>query len=459
MRFRWLALVILALGVFVARGTHNWGRGESSIRLPEIREAAPPSRIVVRSSVWARDADVPDETILAAGSGAVAFTSDGRLCSFAETTGATNWCRGVGHDPVYAGGVVAYTGEDGAIDGVDARTGKHRWRFSFPTSARGRELPGPRLSPRHRAWSTGAGFLIFRSDGRSGYGAPNYGEVSPAGRLFWSAQEIGAHGEVIVTPPFVLQRTTATGARIVIAQNVIRPGRGVIARIDDARAVIDTRHGRLTAAVDTVEPVEDRFLVLNVATYELATGRVLGAFGYKPDYDENDQRYGAGRLDTLSSDELGHGEDDVIYPYIGGNLYRYALGPPQAQHPILLATGRSYFGGPYHGLVYVERFDGVWSLRADERAVHARLVAPSGARPTTFTAAEGNVYVGFADGTVRGVDGATGRTILAARACPPSEISVTSERVYVACRGRPRWRILAYPRETRSEALPTVSRR
>lgn len=450
MRFRWLAFVVLALGVFVAWGTHGWGRGESSIRLPEIREAVPPSRFVVRSSVWARDADVPDETILAAGSGAVAFASGGHLCSFAETTGATNWCRGLGHDPVYAGGVVAYTGEDGAIDGVDARTGKLRWRFAFPTSARGRELPGPRLSPLHRAWSTGASFLIFRRDGRSGYGAPNYGEVSVAGRLIWSAQEIGAHDDVVVTPPFVLQRTTTTGARIVIAQNVIRPGRGVIARIDDARSVIDTGHGRLTAEVDSVEPVEDRFLVLNVATYELATGRVLDTFRYKPDYDENDQRYGARRLDTLSGDELGHGEGDAICAYIGGNLYRYKLAPPQEQHPILLATGRSYLGGPYHGLVYVEQPDGVWSLRADEHAVHARLVAPSAARPTVFVAAQGNVYVGFSDGTVRGVDAATGRTILAARACPPSEISVTSERVYVACRGRPRWRIVGYPRETRS---------
>jgi hypothetical protein len=448
MRRRWIAFVAVALGVVAAWPNHGATRGERSIRLPEIREAVPASRFVVRSMVWSRDADAPDETMLAVGGGAVALASRGHVCSFAETTGAMNWCGGIGHDPVYAGGVVAYTGEDGAIYGVDARTGRRRWRFAFPTSARGRALAGPRLRPEHRAWSTGASFLIARTDGRAGHGAPDDGEVSASGRLLWSAQENGAHGDVVLAPPFVLQQIAGSGARIVISENVIRLGRGIVSRIDDATSVIATQHGRLTAEVDSVEPIEEHFLALDVGTYDLASGKLLEKYRYEPDYDENDARYNAGIRHEMNSGEIAHGEGDAIYPFIGGNLYRYRLAPAHGQRPVLLATDRSYLGGPYRDTVYVRRADGVWALRADEHAVHARLVAASPAKPTMLAAADGDVYVGFADGTVRGVDGATGATILDARACPPTRITVTNQRVYVACRGTSHWRILAYARRT-----------
>ncbi len=409
-------------------------RGEASYRLAETREPVPASARAVRTPVWSqpydRDASAfGSGALLADGSGAVAFASGGRMCSFSEDDGRRLWCAEPGHGPAYAGGAVAYVLGGGGVLAVDARTGRTLWRRA-----------GPRF-----VWPSRDGFLVARYDRDSFTTA--IAEANRAGHTVWSGRYGGGNSEApFVAPPFAFARTITSGATLVATEYVFRVGAGggYDTAIVGAWALLSTDASSAIVQTVGVGEMQDHFLSLNVVVVDLRTGRYTARYYYEPDYDANLSAY-----DQLITPGSSGGKNAVdgqtLYMTIGPRLYRYHLGPPKGQRPLLISSLGTYIGGPYAGALYVSRPDGVWALRPGDRSVQMQLVAPSAAPFNTIAIVGRTAYIAFANGELRGVDVADGRTTLEAKSCVTGNIGIGRKRIFVTCVSGP-LRVVAFPR-------------
>ena len=246
-RLGWVVGTLTCI-VFAAPAAAS-ARGESSYRLPEAREPVPVSAHVVRAPVWSqpydRDASALDSiALLADGSGAVAFASGGRMCSFSEHDGRRLWCAGAGQGPAYASGVLAYVA-GGGVQAVDARTGSVLWRRSGP----------------QYVWASKDAFLVARYDQATYTTA--IAETSRAGHTLWSGSHGGGSPDApFITPPFAFARAVTSGATLVSSEYVFRigAGGGYAATIFDAWTPLRTSATTAIVTTDSPEEMEDHFL-------------------------------------------------------------------------------------------------------------------------------------------------------------------------------------------------------
>lgn len=423
--FRALSLAPLLAAALCATAQ---ARGESSYRLPEVRQAVPPATHVVTTPAWSHAADAPGEAgMVAIGGGIVAFASGGQLCGYDAETGARRWCAGHGRNPAYAGGVVAYVGADGALHAVDARGGKPHW--TYPEAV--------------RVWPAGDGFFVARSTQR-------VADLDAGGRVLWSAQ-LPDNGSVRIVPPYILWWYASSGAHISENEDILRIGAGGGLRGEVGGTIVDVRPPNVLVDIgaDRVQEVQDYFLTHDLAVANVTGGALRTTYHYAPDYDANYELMKANCCAGETSGGKVHVEGNDVYVVVHRSIYRYQLGPATMQRPLLVASGVDFIGGPYRGVVYVARNDGLWGLRPQSQDVGAQLVAPSNQAVRGLTIARDAGYAAFADGSIAGFDLASGRPTFAAQPCSrptaPVRIAATATRIYVACGAGSAWSVTAYP--------------
>jgi putative pyrroloquinoline-quinone binding quinoprotein len=423
-------------------------RGEASYRLPEVREAVAPAAQPLRMPRWERDAAPPRDgnfqvSMLAFADDSVVFAHDGRVCAFAELSGARLWCAGGGGRPAFAGGLVAYVHLDGTVRCVDARNGTERWRFRFPVAAgRAAEPGGPRIfSPEQFVWPTKAGFLVG-----GGSSAPNYGELSRFGRVLWSTELVGSWSAPTFAYPYVLEVVSGSGGGFQATVNVVRlgAGGGPVAQIRSAIEVLDVSPPLVVVRGDQAGEHSEPFLAFDVFKADLLSGIVGLRYRYEPDYDANYDQVRKGMLNNQSPGKIAL-DGDMLYLDVASRVYRYTFADGASQRPLLVSADGVHVGGPYRGTVYVARGDGVWALTPDVGRIRARLVAPSRTKFQVMAIDGRTAYFGFDDGNVRGVGLEGGGTTFEARTCVPARIGTTPGGLYVVC-SAPRWKVVAFAR-------------
>ncbi|HEY0381089.1 MAG TPA: PQQ-binding-like beta-propeller repeat protein [Candidatus Elarobacter sp.] len=369
------------------------------------------------------------------------------MCGFAENSGQRLWCATAGDHPAYSGGVLAYAARGGTVRAVDMRTGRALWSFAFRTSPRWlRELPksGPDFPPFYILWPVTGGFLVARTDTGS-FGELNYGELSAAGTLRWSARLAGVFSEPVFAPPYVFQVVSNTGGGFVAETSAFRlgSGGGLVSHVVNASAVLSVRAGTTVLRGDQAADVDQPFLSLDVLVADIAGGTVRARYRYQPDYEDN---YGLVRAHLLEGSPGKAAVDgDALYFQIASKVFRYKLGPANGQRPLLESIDGELVGGPYLGWIFVARQDGVWALRPKGSSIQARLIAASNAAFRALTVYRRTVFVGFADGIVRGVDLESGKPVFAAHTCEPARVAIHQASVYVVC-SSPQWSIVSFTR-------------
>ncbi len=401
-------------------------RGESSYRLPEVRVGIHVALTTQSRVLWSQEVDPPSpqaatQDLVAFGDGIVAAASRGKICAFSESEGRRLWCTRGGYAPAFAGGRIAFSGDDGAAHAVDARTGTPLWRFRF--AAGSNDAPA--------ICSTGSSFL---ADGRA--------ELSLSGKVIWLVERPKFWSCPVFRGRFGFETSSDSGATLVFYQSVVRLGPGGGLQMFRGSAVLDVHGNRLTFVPDIseYEEVDERKLTVDVWTARLPDVSIGSTYRFAPDYDRNKKDF-----DTRYGNRGTWVERDWVYATIGGRLYRYRLASPVGQRPLLVSDGARIIGGPYRGTFYVQRLDGVWTLHVRAGSIEARLVAPSQYYARAVWISRRTAYITTDDGQIRGVDVDDGHTVFNARLCSGARIATTATRTLIVCEGKP-WRVHAFAR-------------
>jgi PQQ-like domain len=385
-----LTRCLIALLLFCTPAAVAAGRGETSYRLPEIREATPALPHIARAPVWSHQADPPEDSdMLAIGDGVVAFTSSGRVCGYDDVTGVGVWCAGRGRAPVFTSGLIAYVGSDDRVHAIDARTGAPRWTYPNANSlwaVDGKLIAGakPILDPRTSAYSV------------------RLAGIDSKGRELWHVAE--PNGSARVVPPYLFWRYSTAGATLHEYEVAIRPGPGGGPLTEVDGAILDLQPAAVIADTrdDKVEPIEDHFLTFDVAVRYLGSARSSVNYHYEPDYDANLVLYSQNCCVGASSGGKEYADGGFVYFVFDRRIYRYRLTSAEGQRPLLVASDSDLLGGPYNGTLYVARKDGVWSIRPESHDLRAQLVARSTTSAREVTVAHGSGFASFADGSIQG---------------------------------------------------------
>lgn len=449
--YRAMAIVLMLL--VAACASLAASRGERSYRVPEVGQSPAPFGNVVSRASWTQMASSlaqptwPGVETLAIAGRLVVFAQNERVCAFRDKDGRRVWCATHGSMPAYAGGEVAYVGDDGWVSAVDANTGAPLWRFAFSTSREGAQIAGPPQRLAQAVWSSGPDFLIARLDGRGGHGAPNFGEVSTSGAALWSMQSYGTFSRPRIVAPYVLQPHVEGGATLSRFVDVLRTGShaGKVGTIANASDILAVRGNDVVVAEQMQQEVQDDFLTARVSSATLPTGRVTSDHRYEPDYEENLALWQRNALPNVGDWHVAYDGDDV-YVVVGRKLYRYRFESASTERPLLISDDGTYVAPPHDGAILVQRGGSLWILRPRQNAVDAFLIAASTARVSLVAFAQGDAYIASDDGLLRGVDLRDGETTLLSKACRASEMYVSATRVYVVCAGSPQPRVVAFPR-------------
>jgi hypothetical protein len=397
---------------------------QPSRRLPEVRVPAAHANAAVDRALWSHAADAPagDGDLIAAGDGMVAFATRGRMCGYRESDGRVRWCAGTGAAPVYASGEFVYRAAGDSVRAVDAGSGVERWRDERTGAA--------------SVWAAGHDFLIARSDATRGVSA--YREVDGAGKTLWETSFAGSLQRPVIAEPYAIQGAVQSGGSIIIDENVLLLGRrgGPRADLGAAAAIAAVEPPLVVLSSGDGAEMEDHFLTFDVRVADVRDGKTKTRLHFAPDYAANAAYLRDHRAEIAGQAESAGSvreENGWIFALVIDKLYRYRLDGGEAQRPDLIADASPLLGGPYRGVLYVARRDGVWALRPQRDAVSAQLVAPSAAKVSAFAIAHGVAYIGFADGHTRGVAIDDGRIVLDARSCAPTRIGSSASRVYVVC--------------------------
>jgi hypothetical protein len=431
-------------------------RGEMSYTMPEVRETAPPSADIVRTSLWSHEVSRWSDNALAIGTKVVAFAAPDMMCGFDESTGTQLWCDGKGQRPAYADGVVAYTAADGSVHGVDIDSGAFLWKHAGAVS---------QYSTASYAASTGDDFLLSGLRGPvdrviSGIRVANlttisYAEITPSGHVLWSGdgQNCCSLPNPVIMKPYAFQVNTGSGATIMSSLQILKlgPGGGVGASIHNIGDVLDFNPPTIILSGGwRAQEVEDFFLTFEVERAAVTDGTVVETFDYAPDYDANYDRYRHAYTANNALYEAGLRVDgEFVYGNGYENIYRYRLADGAGQRPLLVASDSVLLGGPYHGAIYVSRSDGVWAFRFESTRIRARLVASSSSRVSGFYIAARTAYIAFEGGEVRGVNVDDGRTVFDATPGNAARVGVSGHRVFVVCQTDSGWRVVAFQRPDR----------
>jgi hypothetical protein len=441
------AFIIVAIVVVALATPCASARGEQSYRVPErVLAVAAPQRPVLHPA-WSVpvDRELPLGPMLALVPGIVAFSSNSRICAFARADGARRWCSGPGTNAVEAKGVIAFLDKRGGVHAVDARTGKSRWDSAFGAGGFGPNVP---VYGSGRLWSTGSSFLVAGAMALR-TSIPRFGELSLSGMTLWEDRLIGLSGAPFIANRYALVRLANSGATLDVAVRIVRLGAhgGVGPFIGDAYSVLGTWHGNaVLVAGSRAQYGEDTFLSLEIELAAIRSGRTVDDRVLEPDYEEN---LAANRArGSAAYNDATAFEDGYVYTSVVGNLYRYDLRGRDDQRPLLLSSRAPFVGGPVRGTVYVARRDGVWALTPDQRSIAARLVVATASPAVAFTAQWPYAYIGFADGTLRGIDVRDGSTTLSATGCLADRIVADAHQAFFICRGDT-LRLLAFADPTR----------
>jgi putative pyrroloquinoline-quinone binding quinoprotein len=440
------AFVIVAI-VVVARATPSASaRGQQSYRVPERVLAVAAAPRPVLHAAWSApvDRELPLGPTLALTPEIVAFSSGNRICAFAHAGGARRWCSGPGTNAVEAAGVIAFLDQRGGVHAVDARTGRSRWDSAFGA---GRFEPNVPAYGSGRLWSTGSSFLVAGAMALR-TSTPRFGELSVSGTTLWEDRLIAPRAPFIANR-YALVHLVGSGATLDFAVRIVRLGAhgGVGPFIGNAESVLGTWHGNaVLVAGSRAQYGEDTFLSREIELAAIPSGRTVEDRVLEPDYEAN---LAANRArGSEAYNDTNAFEDGYVYTSVVGNLYRYDLRGRDDQRPLLLSSRAPFVGGPVRGTVYVARRDGVWALTADQRSIAARLVVATASPAVAFTAHWPNAYMGFADGTLRGVDVRDGSTTLSATGCLADRIVADARQAFFVCRGDT-WRLLAFANPAR----------
>ncbi len=451
---RSLALALAAASVVAAARAD--ARGETSLQPQRTVVPAAAPALVARAPRWSRPiafADplyarsprvgaVPfrpevgfprDPPVLVAGGGLVFAAAGARTCAFDDRSGRVAWCANgaawrlaLGHGEVVA---VAH----GSATAYEATSGRRRW-----------SVPADGVTPSPH------GFVFSR-------GESVCGELTPGGSLLWRAvvpARLDAE-PVALGPRTMLQHGFVEGARFGDPLFLVTSGAGGGVRPlpVEATSLLAVRGATIaTAGGWRAEEVEDRALTLDVDLTDVQTAKPLQSWHYEPDYDANLRAYGeprsllAGRVQS----KWAAVEGDALYATVLDRLYRYRLGPAAGQHPLLVAAGGRWIGGPYAGALLIDRPDGLWTVRADEARTREILAVPHGAQVEVAALAlsDGYAYAALTDGTVAGFALRDGRRAIAARvACTSYRgVAVGSTSVLLVCTSRAAPTVYAFPR-------------
>jgi hypothetical protein len=394
-----------------------------------------------RTALWTRPIERPqsERDLLAVTSNAVAFLSGGRLCAFTARSGKRLWCRASKSQPVAAGETIGFIAPDGAAYLVDADTGRHERPLRIEVVKSGAE---------EVLYSTGRSFLLGIDYPQPVTSTTNFGEIDTQGRVLWTSHIDSLSGFVdsIVSYPYYIRASLRGGATLTGLAQVYRLGYngGLVATIPHAAEVLDVINGELVFRGDQSATAAEPYAYFEVGTADLATGALVSYRTYRPDAREIFQLVSQGRLQPGSSVGRLALDDRFVYFGIATRTYRYSrLTEPASQHPLLISDAGRFVAGPFHGEILVSRGDGVWALHADDRAVQARRIISSRAELRAVASVDGLVAIAFADGTLRAMDIRDWSTVLHAKACPASRLSLHRKQVIIVC-ADPVWTVSAF---------------
>jgi outer membrane protein assembly factor BamB len=452
---RSLAVALAAL--IVTSATPALARGEHSIPAQRTVVAAPPSSPAVRAPRWHRNVTLGDPRhplslesgqaptpftgfgwrteapVLVAGGGRVFASVGARLCAFAQTDGRTMWCASgaAGRYAFAHGEVVSF--DAGRATAFDAATGRRRW-----TAQADRIVP------------TIAGFGAMTS---SRY----FAELTPDGRELWRAVVNGYLDSepVAIGARTMLLHTFLNGARFGDALYLLTSGAGggLVVLGTESPGIIGRDGARVVLAGGwRAQEVQDNTLTFEVDELDAASRQVAAEWIYAPDYDVNNDLYAARSSEGIPivppRRTAATGGD--LYAAIMSRVYRYRLGPPDGQQPLLVSDYGLWAGGPYRGALLFDRYDGVWIVRAHGRqTIETRALAyPNGVRLAALAVADGNAYAATTGGVVDAFDARTGRRAIEARTgCHRyHDVLVESASVLFDCTDSQNPVVFAFPR-------------
>ncbi|MDQ6941684.1 MAG: PQQ-binding-like beta-propeller repeat protein [Candidatus Eremiobacteraeota bacterium] len=453
MEVRSLARALAAL--IVTSATPALARGEHSIPAQRTIVGAPASTPAVRAARWRRAVTLGDPRhplhlesgqpptpltgfgwrteapVLVAGGGRVFASVGSRLCAFAQIDGRTLWCANgaAGRYTFAHGEVVSF--DAGRATAFAATTGRRRW-----TARAARIVP------------TIAGFGAMTSS--------YFAELDPDGRELWRATVNGyldSEPTAIGTRTMLLH-TFLNGARFGDAIYLLTSGAGggLVVLGTESPSIIGRDGARIVLAGGwRAQEVEDNTLTFEVDEIDVALQKLAAEWIFAPNYDEN-----RGLMLSFFSTadavrtRLTAAENGAIYASVLSRVYRYRLGPPAGQRPLLVSDYGRWVGGPLGGTLLIERYDGVWIVRVHgNRTVETRaLVYPEGVRLAALAIADGNAYVATTGGAVDAFDARTGRRVMDARTgCRRyHDIVVESASVLFVCTDSKNPVIFAFPR-------------
>jgi outer membrane protein assembly factor BamB len=441
------AFVSVVFAIFTLATPGASARGQQSYRLSERVVAVPAPQRPAQQAAWSAPIDPQNSqgSILALTPEYVAFSSRNRICAFARAGGGRRWCSERGASPVEAKGVIAFLDEHGGVHAVDARTGRSRWYSAFGA---GRVQPSVPISGSAQLWSTGSSFLVAGTMVHS-TSTPRFGEVSLSGTTLWQRPLTGVSDAPFVANGYALVRLANSGATINILVRIVRlgphGGDGMI--MSDAALVLGTWRGNAVVVGGAFEPYSDEtFLHREIELVTIPGGRIVQDRILEPDYEAN--RAASTAPGTTANGDVTAFEDGYVYASFIGNVYRYDLRGRDDQRPLLLSARTPVVGGPVRGTVYVARRDGVWALTPERGGITSRLVVATASRAVAFAARWPYAYMGFADGTLRGVDVRDGGTVLSGDGCVANRIVADARNAFFVC-GGDTWRLLAFTNPSR----------
>ncbi len=282
-------------------------------------------------------------------------------------------------------------------------------------------------------------------------------ELTPGGRVLWRATvpaRIDAR-PVALGPRTMLQHGFSDGARFGDPLFLIASGAGggIRALPVEATSLLAVRGPTIyTSGGWRAQEVEDTTLTLDVDLTDVRAARPLQNWHYEPDYEANLRAYGAPRslLAGRVQSKWAAVEGDALYVAVLDRLYRYRLGPAAGQHPLLVAAGGRWIGGPYAGALLIDRADGLWAVHADETGTRETLAVPHDAavEVAALAVSDGYAYAALTDGTVAGFALRDGRRAIEARVPCSSYrgVAVGSTSVLLVCTSRAAPTVYAFPR-------------
>ena len=390
---------------------------------------------------WMRAASDPgDASMLAIGSGQVAFESANGMCGYDELTGARLWCARKGASPGYASGVVFYVESDGTLNAVAARSGQPLWRRK-----------GARA-----VWAFGDDLIVLgdsSGDGRANGDVGGLTDISASGTLRWWYRLNGPGDNVPHWfAPFMLWREVSDGAMLTASMSVLRLGSngGYLAAVPGWEALaVEPPFAITNTFPNQVGTPTDNAITFQFAQSNLHTGKVEAAWVFKPDYQQNAALFQAAP-GSFSSNKV-RVDGDSVYLIVGRQIYRYRLADPNGQRPLLVASDARFLGGPYWGTIYIERDHQVWALTPGENSIRSLFIQDVPSSVASFSIAGDRGFVVKNDGWVHGFALSDGRPLMDVRPCKPPPIAVlervaASDRsVFVACSpDGTHWRVAAY---------------